>query len=114
MAAGKRRVFVTGLGLVSPHGSAPDEIFERLYAGESAVRRIRTGTPEFGNDVLAAPVEFDATGVLPKAQLFGMDRVAQMAVVAAHAALASSGLLTEDRGPEGAGLYIGCGLGGSH
>lgn len=111
---GRRRVFVTGLGLVSPHGGDPGEVFDRLYAGESAIRKVRSGTEEFGEDALLALSEFDPAGVIPKAQLFVMDRVAQMAVVAAHRALASSRLLADDRGPAAAGVYMGCGLGGSH
>lgn len=113
-AATRRRVFVTGLGLVSPLGGDPDQVFERLYAGESAIRKVRSGTAEFGADVLLAQAEFDPAGVIPKGQLFVMDRVAQMAVIAAHRALVSAKLLQDDRGPATAGVYMGCGLGGSN
>ena len=112
--AERRRVFVTGVGLVSPHGGDPDEVFDRLYAGESAIRKLRSGTPELGADVLVAPAEFDPAGMIPKGQLFTMDRVAQMAVVSAGRALKASGLLLEGRGPANAGVYMGCGLGGSN
>jgi 3-oxoacyl-[acyl-carrier-protein] synthase II len=100
--------------LVSPHGGDADEVFNRLYAGESAIRKVRSGTAEYGADVLLAPAEFDPGGVIPKAQLFVMDRVAQMAVLAAHRALVAANLLAEDRGPPGAGIYMGCGIGGSN
>src|SRR5262249_45317338 len=110
--AARRRVFVTGLGLVSPHGGDPDQVFERLYSGESAIRKVRSGTPEFGADVLLAQSELDPAGVIPKGQLFVMDRVAQMAVIAAHRALTSAKLLKDDRRPPGAGIYVACGLGG--
>src|SRR5215470_19369303 len=93
VATARRRVFVTGLGLVSPHGGDPDQVFERLYAGESAIRKVRSGTPEFGADVLLAQTEFDPAGIVPKGQLFVMDRVAQMGVVAAHRALLNAKLL---------------------
>jgi 3-oxoacyl-[acyl-carrier-protein] synthase II len=113
MARERRRVFVTGLGLVSPHGGDPGAVFERLYAGESAIRKVRSGSAEFGSDVLMAPSEFDPAGMIPKSQLFTMDRVSQMAVVAAYRALATAGLLADDRGPADAGIYMGCGLGGA-
>ncbi len=113
MAGGRRRVFVSGLGLVSPHGSDPAAMFERLYAGESAIRKVRSGSAEFGNDVLMAQSELDPAGMIPKSQLFTMDRVSQMAVVAAYRALATAGLLADDRGPADAGIYMGCGLGGA-
>lgn len=100
--------------MVSPHGGDADKVFDRLYAGESAIRKVRSGTAESGADVLLALAEFDPGGVIPKAQLFVMDRVAQMAVLAAHRALAAANLLVEDRGPAGAGIYIGCGVGGSN
>jgi 3-oxoacyl-[acyl-carrier-protein] synthase II len=109
----RNRVFVTGIGLVSPHGGNPDEVFDRLYRGESAIRKVRTGTAELGGDALLAQVEFDPTDIIPKLQLVVMDRVSQMAVVAAHRALAASGLLADDCGPADMGIYMGCGLGGS-
>jgi len=88
-------------------------VFEQLYAGESAIRKVRTGSDEFTVDTLLAPVEFDPSEVIPKGQLFVMDRVAQMAVVAAQRALVAANLLAEGRGPAAAGIYMGCGLGGA-
>ena len=114
VADGRRRVFVTGLGLISPLGGDPDQAFDRLYAGESAIRKVRVGTPELGRDILLAETSFDATGVTHKAHLLIMDRAAQMALVAAHRALVSAKLLVNDCGPSEAGVYIGCGLGGAH
>jgi 3-oxoacyl-[acyl-carrier-protein] synthase II len=89
-------------------------VFERLYAGESAIRKVRSGSEESSVDVLLAPVEFDPSGLIPKGQLFVMERVAQMAVVAAQRALAGANLLVEDRGPAAAGIYMGCGMGGAN
>lgn len=109
----RRRVFVTGIGLVSPHGGDPDAVFERLYRGESAIRKVRSGTAEFGGDALVAQAEFDPGDIIPKLQLVVMDRVSQMAVVAAQRALAASALLADDCGPADMGVYMGCGLGGS-
>jgi 3-oxoacyl-[acyl-carrier-protein] synthase II len=109
----RRRVFVTGLGLVCAHGDDPNQVFERLYAGQSVIRRVRSGTTEFGGDVLLALVDFDPGEVIPRAQRMFTDRVSQMAVVAAHRALAACGLLADGHGPAAAGVYIGCGLGGS-
>ena len=109
----RRRVFVTGIGLVSPHGGDPGNAFDRLYRGESAIRKVRSGTAELGGDALLAQAEFDPSDVIPKLQLVVMDRVSQMAVIAAHRALIASGLLADDTGPADMGIYMGCGLGGS-
>ena len=110
---GGRRVFVTGLGLVSPHGEDPAAIFERICLGESAIRMVRSGTPEMGADVLLASIEFEPGDRINKVDRLFMARAAQLAVVATRNALEDSGLLAEGRGPEEAGVYMGCGLGGA-
>jgi len=98
---------------VTPHGQDPRDVFERLFRGESAVRMVRSGTPEFGSDLALAPVDFDPGDTIPKVQRLFMARSAQMAVVAAHGAIRSAGLLVEHRGPRDAGVYVGCALGGA-
>jgi 3-oxoacyl-[acyl-carrier-protein] synthase II len=110
---GGRRVFVTGLGFVSPHGEDPAAIFESICLGESAIRMVRSGTPEMGADVLLASIEFEPGDRINKVDGLFMARAAQMAVVATRNALEHSGLLVEGRGPEEAGVYMGCGLGGA-
>ena len=108
-----RRVFVTGLGFVSPHGEDPAAIFERICLGESAIRMVRSGTPEMGADVLLASIDFEPGDRIGKADRLLMARAAQMAVVATRNALEDSGLMAEGSGPEEAGVYMGCGLGGA-
>ena len=110
---GGRRVFVTGLGLVSPHGEDPTAIFERICLGDSAIRMVRSGTPEMGADVLLASIEFEPGDRINKVDRLFMARAAQMAVVATRNALKDSGLLAEGCGPAEAGVYMGCGLGGA-
>ena len=109
----RRRVFITGVGFVTPHGRDPREVFESLFRGESAIRMVRSGTPEFGSDLALAQVSFDPGDTIPKVQRLFMARAAQMAVVAAHGAMGAAGLLVDDRGPRDAGIYVGCGLGGA-
>ena len=111
----RRRVFIMGIGLVSPHGTDIDEVFERLYTGKSAIRKVRSGTAEHGTDALLAQVSFDPGRTISRTQSFTMDRVAQLAVVAAHDALSSASLLEDVTPPKPSpmGVYFGCGLGGS-
>jgi 3-oxoacyl-[acyl-carrier-protein] synthase II len=108
-----RRVFVTGLGFVSPHGEDPAAIFEKICLGESAIRMVRSGTPEMGADVLLASIDFEPGERINRVDRLFMARAAQMAVVATRNALEDSGLLAEGRAPEEAGVYMGCGLGGA-
>ena len=109
----RNRVFVTGIGLVSPHGSDPNKVFDKIYRGESAIKMIRSGTPEFGSDVLVANAKFDPKGVISKPHQVFMDRVTQMAVVAADYALANAGLLSDGTDLSSTAVYTGCSLGGS-
>ena len=108
-----RRVFVTGLGFVSPHGEDPAAIFEKICLGESAIRMVRSGTPEMGADVLLASIDFEPGDRIGKADRLLMARATQMAVVATRNALEDAGLMVEGRGPKEAGVYMGCGLGGA-
>ena len=108
-----RRVFVTGLGFVSPLGEDPEAVFERICRGESAIRMVSSGTPEIGADVLLASIDFDPGDRIKKADRLLMARSAQMAVVATGSALEDSGLLVDGRGPEEASVHMGCGLGGA-
>lgn len=108
----RNRVFVTGIGLVSPHGNDPNQVFDKIYQGESAIRMTRSGTLEFGSDVLLANTKFDPTGIISKPHQLFMDRVSQMAVVAARQALENAGLLSEDTDLSSTAVYTGCALGG--
>ena len=109
----RNRVFVTGIGLVSPHGSDPNKVFNKIYQGQSAIKMIRSGTPEFGSDVLVANAKFDPKGVISKPHQVFMDRVTQMAVVAAEYALENAGLLSDGTDLSSTAVYTGCSLGGS-
>ena len=109
----RNRVFVTGIGLVSPHGNESNKVFDEIYRGESAIEMIRSGTPEFGSDVLVASANFDPTGIISKPHQVFMDRVSQMAVVAARHALENAGLLSDGTDLSSTAVYTGCALGGA-
>ena len=104
-----KRVVVTGLGLVTPHGDAPTEVFAALMQGVSAVRQV---FPELPKPVAAAPAAFDESRWFTKLQLAGVDRVSQLAVAAASLAMADAGS-AGDVDPERLGVYVGCGMGGA-
>lgn len=108
-----RRTFITGVGVVSPHGDNLDEVFDRVFAGESSVRKVPIEANGLSCDMLLSPVDFEPGPLIPKLSGRFMARATQMAVVAAHHALERSGLLVSGAGPAEAGIYMGCGLGGS-
>ena len=63
--------------------------------------------------MLLSLVEFDPGHLIPKIPGRLMARASKMAVVATHHALEGSSLLVSGAGPVEAGIYMGCGLGGS-
>ena len=109
MAGAPHPVVVTGLGLVGPHGDAPQAVFDQLMLGRSAVRL-------WGRDdlppVVLAPAPFEVARWFTKLQLSGVDRVSQLAVAAAESArLDAQWPAWAD--PHTVGVYLGTGLGGA-
>jgi 3-oxoacyl-[acyl-carrier-protein] synthase II len=104
----KRRVVITGLGLVSPLGDSPDSLFDALMAGRSAIE-LWADEPGMAPAVVArAP--FDVSRWFNRLQLAGVDRVSQLAVAASQMAIADAGLASFDAD---GGVYVGSGMGGA-
>lgn len=102
-----RRVAVTGIGLVSPHGDSPQVVFDSIMSGHSAIERWEH------NDIPAAVVArapFDPALWFSRLQMTGVDRVSQLAVAAARMARADADLATLD---ENTGVFMGTGMGGA-
>jgi 3-oxoacyl-[acyl-carrier-protein] synthase II len=110
-----RRVAVTGIGLVSPHGDAPAAVFEALLNGESA---IRSYSPMDAHQAVRVPAgrceQFDAGAQLGKAKANGMDRFSQLGMAAALSAWQDARLadLTDTQRDE-IGVFWGTGAGGA-
>jgi len=109
----RRRVLVTGLGCVTPHGDRTEEVFERIYAGQSAIRKVRSGREPLTADVLLGKAEWNADAEVTAIQKLAMDPVSQMGFVAARRALSQAGLVDRSDLLSDAGVYMGCGLGGA-
>lgn len=108
-----RRVIVTGMGFVTPHGDRAETIFDRAFAGESVIQSIRSGRAGWAADVLVGKADWDAGAATTPIQRVAMDPVAQMAFVAARSALGQSGLTGDAGALHRAGIYMGCGIGGA-
>lgn len=109
----RRRVLVTGMGFVTPHGSSSDEIFERVYRGEATIRTVRYGREHRTLDLPVATAEWDPANEPTPVPRILMDPVAHMAYAAARRALSEAGLIDEPEVLEEAGVYMGCAWGGS-
>lgn len=107
----KKRVVITGLGIVSPIGIGKDEFWNNCLAGKSGVRKITSFDVSEYNCQIAALVEnFDPEKYMDKVTIRRSDRFAQFAIAAADMAMKDSGI--EKIVPKYTGVYIGTGLGG--
>lgn len=109
----KRRIVVTGLGMVSPVGNTTEESWKNIVAGVSGVAPITAfDASEFPVKISASVKDFDATLYIPKKDLKKMDPFIHFGVAAGIQALDDSGLeVTEENAPR-IGVAIGSGIGG--
>ena len=109
----KRRVAITGIGIVSPIGISREGLWRGLQSGRSAVRTITRFDPSMFRSHNAAEIdEFDPADFLEQKRARRLDRFGQFAVASARLAIADSGidLAREDR--ERIGATMGSALGG--
>jgi 3-oxoacyl-[acyl-carrier-protein] synthase II len=94
MNNGKKRVVVTGLGVISPIGNTAEEFRQSLVAGKSGVGRITQFDTEGFDVKIAAEVKnFDPAAWMDKKDARKMCRFTQFAVAAAAQALTQADLL---------------------
>ncbi|CAK0755158.1 3-oxoacyl-(acyl carrier protein) synthase 2 [Gammaproteobacteria bacterium] len=110
---GKRRVVVTGLGMVSPLGLSVRESWEGIVAGRSGVGPITSFDVSAYPTRIAATVKgFDATRYLPAKEVKKMDPFIHYAIAAAREAIGDAGLTVTEDNAERIGVAIGSGMGG--
>ena len=109
----KRRVVVTGVGLVSALGVGTEQTWESLIAGKSGVAPItHFDTKQFSVTIAAEVKAFDPLSWIEKKDVKKMDPFIQYAVAAADFAMKSSRLeITPEIAPR-VGVHIGSGIGG--
>ncbi len=109
----KKRVVVTGIGLVSPLGNTTEETWAGLLAGRSGVDYIaRFDTSQHKVKFAAETKNFDPGKFIEKKELKKMDYFIYFAVAASREALEDSGLKVGEDNAEQIGAYIGSGIGG--
>ena len=111
----RRRVVVTGMGLITALGNDVATTWDGLVAGRSGVTTIQAFDPSRLTSRVAAEVhDFDASGILDRKDLRRTDRYIQFGLVAAREALDQAGLPARFEGDlaERTGVVLGTGLGG--
>ena len=109
----KRRVVITGLGIVSPVGIGIQESWSNILAGKSGITRITRFDPSPFNAQIAGEVKnFEAEQYLSVKDARRMDIFIQYGMVAAMEAVKDSGLEVTEENAERIGVNIGSGIGG--
>ena len=109
----RRRVVVTGLGLISPLGIGVKPAWQALLKGESGIGPITLYDASKHSVKIAGEVKnFTAGEHLDPKGATRMDRFAQLACVAANEAVRDSGLDFTKEDTARAGVLIGTGIGG--
>jgi 3-oxoacyl-[acyl-carrier-protein] synthase II len=111
--AEKRRVVITGVGLVSPLGLDTASTWKALLAGKPGAAPISLFDASQHSTRFAAEVKgFDPLNWVEKKDVKKMDRFIQFAVAASDMAVKDSGLLIDATNAAQVGAYIGSGIGG--
>ena len=109
----KRRVVVTGLGMLSPLGLNSEETWRRLLAGESGIGEITHFDSSNYSTRFAGQInDFDPLEYIEKKETKKMDRFIQLGIAAGKQAMADSGLTITEDNAHRVGVAIGSGIGG--
>ncbi|NQY84332.1 MAG: beta-ketoacyl-ACP synthase II [Alcanivorax sp.] len=109
----RRRVVITGLGMLSPLGTDVASTWEGILAGRSGIRRIdHFDTENFSTKFAGLVPDFAMDEYLSGKEARKMDVFVQYGMVAAIQALRDAGLEMDKENGERIGVAIGSGIGG--
>jgi 3-oxoacyl-[acyl-carrier-protein] synthase II len=116
MSLDRSRVWITGIGIITPAGTGLEAFRAGLRAGRSPVKRIdRFDASPFRSQVAAQVDDFDPLAWMPPKTARQLDRFSQFGLVAGQLAMTDAGLRPGEGGaasPERIGIYLGSALGG--
>jgi len=109
----KRRVVVTGLGVVSPVGIGVQTSWANLVAGQSGITNItKFDASPFASQIAGEVKGFDVSQYLPAKEARRMDTFIQYGMAAAIEAVKDAGIEVTEENAERIGVSIGSGIGG--
>jgi len=109
----KRRVVVTGIGLVTPCGIGTDNVWSNILSGKSGIGPItRFDVDRFDTKFAGEVKEFNPEDYIQPKEVKKMDLFIHYALAAAHIAVNDAGLDMGKEDPERVGVVVGTGLGG--
>ena len=111
----KKRVVITGLGVVSPIGVGVGEFWKAALAGSSGISAVAPfdtlPMDAFRSRVVGRVRDFNPAAHLDSGQADRLDRYAQFGLVAAKEAITDAGLRMDQEAPYRVGVIVGAGMG---
>ena len=109
----KRRVVITGLGMISPNGLSVESTWRSILAGESGVGMIEHfDTSQHATKFAALVRGFEASDFMPAKDAKKMDIFIQYGVAAANEAIQQANLVVNDQNRHRVGVMVSSGIGG--
>lgn len=109
----RRRVVISGIGVISPLGLDRASTWEGLVAGKSGIRPIsKFDATDFSCRVAGEVHGFDVEKFIERKEARKMDTFSHYAIAATSEALADAGVTIDDGNAERIGVHIGSGIGG--
>jgi 3-oxoacyl-[acyl-carrier-protein] synthase II len=109
----KRRVVITGMGMVSPVGLSVKESWDNILAGKSGIAPITHFDTTGFSTIFGGSVKgFDATNYISAKDAKKMDPFIHYGIAASMEAIADSGLEVTEQNAERIGVAVGSGIGG--
>jgi 3-oxoacyl-[acyl-carrier-protein] synthase II len=111
----KRRVVITGLGMITPLGIGVKGSWEGLIAGRSGIKRItQFDSSNFPTKIAGEVQDFNPEDYIEYKEIKKMDRFIHFAIAATKMAIDDSGLQITASNAEKVGVIVGSGIGGLH
>ena len=114
----KRRVVITGMGVVSPFGVGADKLWDGVVSGKSAISKIENMGDMTGHTVLIGgeikESVFNPVDYFEPKEAKRLDKFLQYSIVAAREAVSDSGIKESDIDPYRLGVIVGSAAGGFH
>jgi len=109
----KRRVVITGLGIISPVGNTVEQSWENVKSGQSGISNIEHFDTELFSTKFAGLIkDFNVEEYMPRKEARKMDPFIQYGVAAAEQAFKDSGIVVTEENADRIGVAIGSGIGG--
>ncbi|HOP74019.1 MAG TPA: beta-ketoacyl-ACP synthase II [Bacillota bacterium] len=109
----KRRVVITGIGLITPLGLTTAANWDAAIHGRSGIGPItRFDTSQFGTRIAGEVKNFDPADFIEKKEIKKMDRFMHFAIAATEEALTDSSLKITPNNADRIGVVVGSGMGG--